>query len=150
MDRAIFASRAGIGRVAVRKAVLYCEVVATSILPLVRSIGCGPALGIHCAVLALRVGRAIHVENVSVEELASLHGAAVSRRVGFVVSTFHRTCIGAKLHVERTRSEDGTAHVTEECVRDEKIYTALLTHLSKPYLSYGALIAAFPKGIAGP
>lgn len=126
MDSAILAGRAGIGRVAVRKAVLYCEVVATSILSLVRSIGCGPALGIHGAVLALRIGRTIHVENICVEELARLHGAAVSWRVGFVVSTLHRTSIGAKLDVERTRGEDGTAHITEEGVRDEqKIYRTL-------------------------
>lgn len=89
MNSAVLAGRTRIGRVAVREAVLYCKLVATSILPLVRSIGCGPALRIHSAVLALRVGRSIHVEDICIEELTSLHRATVSWRVGFVVGRLH-------------------------------------------------------------
>lgn len=90
-----------------------------------------PCLRVHGAVLALKVGGLVYVEDVSVEELANqnqyafptvanqndthlacLCRTAVGRWVCEIVCTLHTTRIRTQLGVERTRGEQGGAYIS--------------------------------------
>ena len=98
----------GVGK---RVGVVDQVLIGSSVLPGVGGVAGTPRFRVDGAVLSLRVGRRVLVEDISVEKLASLDGRAIGRRVGEVVSVLCRAIVCTKLHVEGTACEQLVAHV---------------------------------------